>query len=157
MTQKVGQKFEKDFKDSVSGDMLCVRLKTRMTVYKGDNEIADYLVYRHPSIFVFELKTTKEKRLPFDMIRSNQILGIQKAVKHFGVYGGILVQFREPTYSHFYVPIEVLVEYIERGSKSIPISDMHTHPKIIQVEFTQKRVTCKLNVDGLLKAIEEGK
>jgi len=155
MTQSFGQKFEKDFKQSVGSDMFVLRLKTRMTSYKGDNEIADFLVFSHPNLYVLELKSTKEKRLPFDMIRANQIIGIRKSVVHLGVYGGILVQFREPTYSHYYVPIEVLVEYMEEGKKSIPIADMQSNPRIIEVPFTQKRVSCKLDVQALLERIKE--
>lgn len=155
MTANFGQKFEKDFKASVPEHMMLIRLKTRMSAYKGDNEMADFIVFSSPSLYVLELKSTQEKRLPFDMIRANQIIGIQKSVEKYGVYGGILVQFREPSYSHFYVPITVLVEYIDAGKKSIPIADMHSDNRIIEVPFTQKRVSCKLDIETLLQRIKE--
>lgn len=149
-----GKKFETDFKNSMPSDAFCIRLKTRMTQYKGDGEIADYIVYRRPDLFVFELKSTKEKRLPFVMIRPNQIIGIRQAVRDYGIAGGFVVQFREP-YSHWFVPISVLDEYISAGKKSIPIADMKSRKEIIEIPFTIKRITCILNVKDLLDKIKE--
>ena len=149
-TANPGKKFETDFKNSVPDNVFCHRLKTRNTTYKGDNEIADFLLYKAPNLFVFELKTTKEKRLPFDMIRANQIIGIDEATtKYVGVYGGIIVQFREP-YSHWYVPIEVIKEQIEAGAKSIPLAKFSQIDGIISIPFTQKRVSVKLDISMLL-------
>lgn len=150
-----GKKFEKDFKDSMPSEVWYYRIKTRTTSYKGDSEIADSICFRKPNLFIFELKSTKEKRLPFSMIRPNQIQGISRAVQNYDVYGGILVQLREPYY-HFYVPIEVLVEYIENGHKSIKLKDIETDSRIIEVPFTVKRVTCQLDVHHLLDKILGG-
>jgi penicillin-binding protein-related factor A (putative recombinase) len=149
-----GKKFETDFRKSAPKDALVIRLKNRMSQYRGDGEIADFLVYSHPNLFVFELKSTKEKRLPFAMIRLNQIMGIEDAVTYEGVYGGIIVQFRDP-HSHWYVPIKVLKEYIEAGKKSIPLAEMESNKEIIPIQFTIKRVSCILNVEDLLKTIKE--
>jgi penicillin-binding protein-related factor A (putative recombinase) len=150
-----GKKFEKDFKDSMPQGTWHYRIKTRTTSYKGDSEIADSICFRKPNLFIFELKSTKEKRLPFNMLRPNQIYGIQQAVENYDVYGGILVQLREPYY-HFYVPIEVLVEYINNGRKSIKLKDVEDDARIIVVPFTVKRVTCQLDINYLLDKISGG-
>lgn len=149
-----GKKFEVDFKKSIKDDVFVHRLKTRQTEYRGDNEIADYLLFRLPNLFVFELKTTKEKRLPFDMIRPNQIIGIRTALLTRGVLGGFVVQFREP-YSHWFVPVRVIDEYIECGKKSIPIKDFIDRSDIIEIPFTQKRVSCTLDVNHLLDTLQK--
>lgn len=155
-TANPGKKFETDFKKSVPIDVFAYRIKTRTTAYKGDNEVADFLVFDGESLFLFELKTTKEKRLPFVMIRPNQLIGIRDALKFKGVYGGIVLQFREP-YSHWFVPIHVIEEYIERGAKSIPIADCIERDDIIAIPFTKKKVTCVLDVLHLLEKIKEAR
>ena len=150
-----GKKFETDFKKSFDGtDIFVYRIKTRVTQYKGDSEIADFLVYKLPILYVLELKSTKEKRLPFDMIRANQILGLLEASKIYGIEAGVLVQFRDP-YSHWYVPISVIHDYAMSGAKSISIKDMPNINGVIEVPFTQKRVSVKLDVEVLLKKIIE--
>lgn len=149
-----GKKFELDFKNSAPDTVFVYRLKTRITPYKGDTEIADYLVYQRPELFVFELKSTKEQRLPFSMLRTNQVLGIREAVYKHGIAGGFVVQLRDP-YSHWYIPIQVFDKYVERGKKSILLSDMQNDNDIIEIKFTMKRVTCKLDVQDLLNKIKE--
>ena len=151
-----GKKFELDFANSIKPleDIFGYRIKTRATRYKGDSEIGDFFVFRTPSLFVLELKSTKEKRLPFDMIRLSQIEGLMGAIKTKGVYGGVLLQMREPEYLHFYIPIDVIYDYIEKGAKSIPLVDLKSHPMIINVAFTKKRVSVSLDVRTLLSAIE---
>lgn len=149
MTANPGKKFETDFKNSIPDGVFVHRLKTRQTQFKGDNEIADFLVYKEPRLHVFELKTTKEKRLPFDMLRPNQIVGIRKALTTPGVLGGFVIQFRDP-YSHWLVPVSVIDDYIERGKKSIPIKEFYEHPDIIEIPFTKKRVTCILDMMSII-------
>jgi len=152
-----GKKFEQDLADSVtSGGIFCHRIKTRKSQYKGDNEIADFILFKSPSLFVLELKSTQEKRLPFAMIRWNQVDGLEVADKVPHLYAGILVQFREPEYSHFYIPIGLIREYAEQGKKSIPIADCKSDKRIIEVNFWKKRVTVTLDVDTMIELIERG-
>lgn len=155
--KEFGKKFEQDLGKSCElAGIFSYRIKTRHTQYRGDNEIADYLVYVSPNLFVLELKSTKEKRLPFDMIRLNQITGLIDVAKFGGVYAGILVQFREPEYSHWYIPIEVIEEYIKGDRKSIPIKECQDDPRIIEIPFTKKRVSVLLDVRGFVDKITKG-
>lgn len=151
-----GAKFEKDFKASAEDQNLFVyRIKTRSTAYMGDNEIGDFFLYRKPTLIALELKSTKEKRLPFAMIRPNQLKGLF-AASWLGVEAGILVQLREPEYSHWYVPIGVIYKAIEDGAKSLPLKTLQEDPRILPVKFTKKRVSVKLDVADLISAIEGG-
>lgn len=151
-----GKKFELDFKNSCDSiNTFAYRIKTRHTQYKGDSEIADFIVYRMPHLFIFELKSTKEKRLPFDMIRANQISGLRDVSEKYGINAGIIVQFRDP-YSHWYIPISIIIEYITKGAKSIPLKDVQELDDAVEIKFTQKRVTVKLDVEDLLSNIAKG-
>jgi penicillin-binding protein-related factor A (putative recombinase) len=153
-TLNPGKKFEDDFKHSLPEGVFCHRLKTQTSGHRGVNEIADFLVFEKPHLFVFELKTTQEKRLPFMMIRANQLVGIKEAVQHKGVVGGFVIQFRDP-YSHWFVPIHVVEEYIKKGAKSIPLADFEKREDIIEIQHRLKRVTCVLRLRELLDKIKE--
>lgn len=155
--KEYGKKFELDFFKSItSPTTFAYRIKTRKSQYKGDSEIADFFVYRYPSLFVFELKSTKEKRLDFTMIRANQVIGLDEVSKVNGVHAGVILQLREPTYSHWFIPIEVIREYIENEAKSIPLKALNEDPRIVEITFTKKRVSVTLDVDKLLNDIEGG-
>lgn len=149
-----GKKFEEDLKKSLPSDAFVHRIKTRNSQYKGDNEIADFLVYRYPHLFIFEAKTTEEKRLPFDMLRPNQIIGIRESLQFKGVRGGFVVQFRDP-YSHWFIPSTVIDEYLVKGAKSIPIRDCYERDDIIEIAFSQARKTCHLNMQELLDRLAQ--
>lgn len=149
-----GKKFEVDFNNSCERvGKLSYRIKTRQTKFVGDNEIADFILYDYPLIYFLELKSTKEKRLPFSMIRANQLVGLRDIIRFKGVGAGVVVQFREPTYSHYYVPITVIEEAIIDGKKSLSIKHMQEDDRIIYIPHTQKRVTVELDIETLLNKL----
>lgn len=149
-----GKKFEVDFNASCEkAEKLSYRIKTRQTRYVGDNEIADFILYDYPIIHFLELKSTKEKRLPFSMIRPNQLIGLYDVIKFKGVRAGVVVQFREPEYSHYYIPIQVIEEAIKDGKKSLSIKHIQEDERNIYIPHTQKRVSVSLDIIQLLNKL----
>lgn len=155
-----GKKFEEDFKKSCETQGIYVkRLKTRMTPYKNDNEIADFIIYSKPTMFFMETKSTQEKRLAFSIIRPNQALGMEDVSNRFdGILGGFIVQFRlEDGFVHYYVPAKVLMEYVNNDKKSIPISVMESDVRIVKIDATKKRTSVVLDIKKLIESITERK
>lgn len=148
-----GKRLEDDFMKSFSGKVFIHRLKTRSSGYANDNEIADFMIYYKDNLFIFETKATKEKRLPFAMIRVNQATGIYNAIKYEGVIGGILVRLYT-TGHHFFVPIYVIEEYLQGGKKSIPLADMIERTDIVELNPKRKRVSYEFDIT-MLDSIRE--
>lgn len=94
------------------------RIKTRNSGFKGDDEIADFYVYLHPSLIYLESKSMKGKVLPFSSIRTNQAIGLHEASKTEGVGAGFIVEYREVG-QVLYIPIYVIDEQLKKGIKSI--------------------------------------
>lgn len=148
------KRFEEDFVKSKPPKMFLLRLKTRASGFKGDDEMADYVAYRYPHFFVFELKSMDGLRLDFSKIRGNQITKILEAVGYEGIYGGIVLQLRE-NYTHWYIPINVLEQYIRDGKKSLSYKTLLSDPNIIEIASTKKRVSVRLDIDKLMGDIEK--
>lgn len=92
--KNMGKVFEKEFKDSVPDNVYLERYKDDTSGFYGVSNPADFRLYVFPMLILLELKTHKGKSLPLAKIRENQLKGMLKAVDHYGVYGGYLVNFR---------------------------------------------------------------
>ena len=150
-----GKRLEDDIKKSYQGNVFIHRLKTRSSGYKNDDEIADFFIFYRGKLIILETKATKEKRLPFSMIRINQAEGIYKAIKFDNVIGGFLVRFYELD-KHFFVPVSVVEKYLNDGRKSIPIKDMESCEDIIEVFPTKIRKSYKFDT-SMLDVLVEGR
>lgn len=102
------------------------RIKTRITSYKGDNEIADFYIYANRNLIYLEAKTTKAKAFPFDMIQPNQAVGLHRVLDYEGVYGGIILEMREFD-RYFYIPIHIIDYFIRKGKVSMNIMELEEH------------------------------
>lgn len=133
-----GKIFEKDFKDSMPINVWYYRFRDSPATYDlnecqkcpinkkkpvrfSTKNICDCEVYKFPNLFLFELKSTKQKSLPFSMITQNQIDSLTEASKFKGIKAGLVVNFRELDETYF-MPI-VGFNYFHNTliSKSIPI------------------------------------
>jgi len=157
-----GKQFEADFKASVPKEVWYYRFKDGTANFNGQkNEnvrfqaknIADCEIFQCPSLFVFELKSTISKMLPFSMVRDNQVKELTLASKHHGLHAGFIVNFRAVAETYF-ITIDMynhLAETSER--KSIPLLEFQAN--CIQVESQIKKVHYKYNVSKLLVDINE--
>ena len=88
----------KDFEENFKKQMICGgfdvnRVCDNTAGYMGGRNICDFITYIYPSIFYFELKTTKGNTLPFSNITQNQFLGLLEKEKVEGAGAGIIVWF----------------------------------------------------------------
>lgn len=143
-----GKLFEEDFKKSIPSDVFYQRLKDDTSGFKGVNNICDYIIYRHPSLFLFELKSHKGKSIPFDALRVNQIEGLYKASYIRGVKAGFIFNFRDSEETYF-VPAKEVYDFICSGCrKSFPISWCKDNG--ISLGSIKKRTRFTYRVDELL-------
>jgi recombination protein U len=135
----VGKEFEKDFKDSFKDldNISLDRLYDPVGGAKGIKNICDFIVYKNPYIYYFELKTTKEKLFPFSRITDRQYDGLKSKAPIDGAYAGPVINFREFEETYF-IPIEV-VDYIkENGKLSINIEEARKYG--VALDILKKRI-----------------
>ena len=92
------------------------------------SNIADYIVYKHPELYLIECKSFIGASMPFGNIREVQLNGMlepmDKDIK--GVKAGFLVEARKYG-RYFYVDVSRVVEYINASErKSFPIDFFET-------------------------------
>ena len=92
-----------------------------------------------------ELKSTKQKSLPFNNIKNNQLIGLCNASKYPGVQAYFVINFREieETYSIEAVKIK---EYMENtDTKSISLDFCRENGLKIEQELKRSRYRYNLN------------
>lgn len=100
------------------------RLKTRSSGFKGDTEIADFIVYGEGKLLIIEAKSTKQPTFPFSMIRPTQASGMYQAVnKYKDINAGILLDFI-PKNVIYYIPIQEVDNQLRRGKLSMTYDDL---------------------------------
>lgn len=118
--KNMGKVFEQEFKNSVPPDVFLERYKDDTSGFYGVSNPADFRLYCYPVLILVELKTHKGKSLPLSKIRPAQLKGMLKAVTHYGVYGGYLVNFRDLEET-FFLSVGYVERFIKDGErKSIP-------------------------------------
>lgn len=126
-----GKRFEEDFIKSFPLDVFTYRLRDSAGAWGGDNKntrftasnICDFICHNHhkgETIFM-ELKSTKQKSLPFSNMKNNQIIGLYNASKYKGIKAYFIINFRvvEETYAIEAIKVKEFIETSDR--KSIPI------------------------------------
>lgn len=133
-----GKRFELDFKASVPNDVWFYRFRDSPANFTNKScekcpinkqkpirfttrNICDCEIFKMPNLFLLELKTTKNKSLPFSMVLDNQVKQLTEADRHKGIVAGFIVNFREVG-DTFFLPIAGYNYYKETlTSKSIPL------------------------------------
>lgn len=141
-----GQKFEELIFNSFAEKGIHIsRIKTRITQYKGDNEVADFYTYNDGVLLYLEAKSTQANRFSFSMIQPTQAVGLHKQSKYKGVYGGILVEMRKFK-RVFYVPIEEINNFLGKKKVSMNIEDLENNA----IEIKKNKY---LEIDNLHKEV----
>lgn len=125
-----GKQFELDFKNSIPESVWYYRFKDGTSNWDNSDKsntrfqhknISDCELYEFPYLFLLELKSTKEKRIPFTMVRDNQMKELSEASVKRGIIAGFIVNFREFEETYF-MPISQYNYYKGNfDSKSIPL------------------------------------
>jgi recombination protein U len=135
--KNMGKVFEKEFKDSLPSDWYTERYKDDTSGFYGVSNPADFRLYCYPVLLLLELKTHKGKSLPLAKIRDSQLKGMLKAVNHYGVYGGFLVNFRDLEETYF-LSVGYVENFVKSGErKSIPVEFFREYG--IRIPQTKKR------------------
>lgn len=171
----VGKQFEADWKRSVPPDAWCYRLRdSGATYYGGSNNlrfsvdnICDFLIYRYPCHYLFELKTCDTPSIPLQNILGsyNKETGLYRKAAHLidmadaerfkGQSAYVVIYFRGKVNRTFAVPagkIKALVFEQGYSKKSIPWA--WCMEQGIEVGMAKRRVHYNYDVDRLLTAIE---
>lgn len=144
------------FTDVISLD----RLKDPMSGFKSDANICDYIVYRFPCQFYFELKSYKGGRINFSALTDTQYNGLLKKSTTLGVCAGVLFNFRlehndgEPEEDElcFWVDIRDIQRMKSENIKSITIYDVKDIG--IQLFGQKRRVHWDYDIPPLLEKIQ---
>lgn len=157
----VGKRFEKNFKDSVPKDIFVYRLKDGSAAWdNGDKtrfqatNICDFMLYKKPYIFLLELKSTKNKNLPFSNIKEHQRKELLKASNYNGVICGLLIEFSSLNAVYF-IEISRFQKFFNSTSrKSLPID--YVIKNGIKIDLEMKRINYKMNIEKMIKDILNG-
>ena len=117
----LGKLFEKHFKEQMDKqeNVFCLRLPDPMGGFKGLANICDFIVYKYPFLYLFELKTTSGSSLPFANISEKQFYGLKEVEEKFvTIKAGFLVWFYDKDITYFVFP-SVLHGLQQQGKKSI--------------------------------------
>lgn len=169
-----GKKFEKNFKASVPKDFYYLRLNDPAVGFTGGTSSYavsnpfDCLIYTGRMLHCLELKSKNGaitywredfeadgKKHTFE-IKKHQILGLQKAAGHEGVFAGIIVNFRHVGET-WYLPIASFLSYTGAlDKKSINQKDAADMGGI-PVQTKKLKVNERYDVRALTGVIELGR
>lgn len=116
------KKFEELVKESLEGTHHR-RIKTRMSGYKGDSEIADFYAFMDGTLHYFEVKHTEGDTFPFSMIQPSQLVGLWEANTHEGVYGSVVLSLGQDE-EYYIIPIESINRMIKNNKMSMNREDL---------------------------------
>lgn len=150
-----GKRFEEDFRTSVPADVYYQRLKDDAMGFKGIQNECDYIVYNEGTLYLLELKSTKNKTsIPVSNITDYQLESLITRGQMDGIVAGFLINFREvkgnPTY---YIDAIELQNYLQKTQrKSIPLA--YFEENCVQCISNKKRVRYTYDVANLLTKIK---
>lgn len=150
-----GKMFEEDFKKAqeAGNSGLLHRLYDTTNGFRGNANIADFILLSPKKSIYIECKVTAKASLPFANISDRQWDGLLNASSYLGVEAGVLVLYGKHNRIVWH-DIRQLAEHARQGFKSInPTRDTFGQ---IEVNFKTPRTRPRLDVDELVRAIEEG-
>lgn len=126
MVKSPGKIFEEDFFKSFSShvDISIDRVYDTMSGFKGHNTFCDFMVYRLPYKYYFELKSYDGDYIPLSAIRENQFQGLMNKAYIRGVTAGVIFNFRisEDFEVAYFVDIRKINELKAQDVKSVNIA-----------------------------------
>ena len=161
IAQNEGKKFENDIKLSVPNTCWIYRLRDNASSFSGGNNtrfastnICDYIAFDDitRTLFLWELKSTKNTSVPLTMIRQNQIDGLLEASKH-NLVAGILVNFRNENNDTFFIEIDDFVTMMNSiNKKSFNIKDLD-NIGAIRIKSGKKRTRYKYDIQDMINKL----
>lgn len=116
-----GKIFEKEFFNSLD-NIFVRRIKDDTLRFKNVKNACDFIVFRQPYLYLFELKTTKLRSLPFSNISQFQIDSLYHHCKQEGIVAGFVINFRSHNYQTYFLPADkAYAYYYQAERKSFPL------------------------------------
>lgn len=117
-----GKVFEQEFLKSFQSNIFIQRMKDDTFGYKGVANFCDFICFSSPHLYLFELKSTKQRSLPFSNISKYQIDMLYKYSLHQGVKAGFVFNFRSHNYQTYFLSADLAYEYYYQAHrKSFPL------------------------------------
>lgn len=140
-----GKRWESNFKESMG--VGCIRLYDTTNGFVGVNNPCDFIFFKYPYQYLFELKSVEKNSLPLTGTTLRQIDDMYKIMQTGeGILGGICVQFREARKA-FFIPVLQLKYALDvEGLKSISLEYCETRAgeQIIEIPLEYKKVNCSV-------------
>lgn len=176
MAENRGKKFESIIKEAflevpeVSVD----RIHDQMNMYKGSQNICDFIVYKKPYEYYIECKSVHGNTLSihsnpkkdkhgvlhgfYGNITDTQWEGLLEKAKIEGVMAGILCWWVEKDKTMF-LPITILYDLYHLGYKSVRFDDYKEgrgyYMKYITLKGKKKRIFFEYDMEDFFKQMEE--
>lgn len=136
-----GKKFENNFKKGVGKEL--VRLYDTTNGYAGVKNPCDFIYYKYPFQYLFELKSVKGSRFDFSNITDNQKEQLDFYSHIKGCNPMIVVEFRE--YKKIYmIPWSTIRRTMKNGRQSLTVDDCEVIVNIYQLPVEYQRINFKL-------------
>lgn len=162
-----GKQFEKDFHESAEKVMATIRLKDPAASF-GANEglrfsprnMCDFICYRKPDMFLFELKSFAGTSIPFkSMVSGKTDRRIQQmadmAHRWPGMRACVIFNCRQVSVTYLVAAADVINFMTTSDRRSIPMSWIETVGVKIQQE--KKRVHWRYDLESFVSEFEPGK
>jgi recombination protein U len=154
-----GKQFERDFILSFSADFWKYRLRDNPAAWHVTNDgnsrfttknICDYIVYDYKNgrLLLLELKSTKQKSMPFINLKKHQIDSLFKSIKYAGVVAYFVFEFRTQALV-FAIPAETIYDYYSQDDRKSFSLDW-CRKNGIQISCQLRRTHYSYSVDVLL-------
>lgn len=168
MSKNIGKVFEENFKKSIPENIFCYRPPDAAQSFNMSKKLrfsshspCDYMIYRKPQLFCFELKTVAGNFISFERdendkgtIHYYQIEQLKKFV-NYGIISGLIIDFRKSDHTYF-LNIKNWDDFISNISKkSFNENDLLKYSDPITVDKKKLKVNYRYNVVGLLDILEE--
>lgn len=137
-----GKKFENNFKKGVGKEL--VRLYDTTNGYAGVKNPCDFIYYKYPYQYLFELKSVKGDRFDFSNITDNQKEQLDFYSRIKGCNPMVVVEFRD--YKEVYmIPWSTIKRTMENNKQSLNVSDCEIIVGISKLPVTYQRINFKLD------------
>lgn len=137
-----GKKFENNFKKGVGKEL--VRLYDTTNGYAGVKNPCDFIYYKYPYQYLFELKSVKGDRFDFSNITDNQKEQLDFYSHIKGCNPMVIVEFRD--YKEvFMVPWSTIKRTMQNNKQSLNVDDCEIIVGISKLPVTYQRINFKLD------------
>lgn len=137
-----GKKFENNFKKGVGKEL--VRLYDTTNGYAGVKNPCDFIYYKYPYQYLFELKSVKGDRFDFSNITDNQKEQLDFHSHIQGCNPMVIVEFRDLKQVYM-IPWSTIKRTMENNKQSLNVDDCEIIVGISKLPVTYQRINFTLD------------